>query len=92
VTIDKLLWATAGVACIAVLFMSGAYAQTRDRWLYDSRGNHVGTSATDSQDTTRYYDSRGNHVGTSYPEFSNRSFMGHPLRPQLEDRKKPQPR
>jgi YD repeat-containing protein len=44
-----------------------AQAQTKDTWIYDQRGNHVGTAATDSAGNTRYYNDRGNTVGTSSP-------------------------
>jgi hypothetical protein len=56
------------VAVMAVaVALSCAHAQTTDRSFYDSRGNHVGTAATDTQGNTRYYDSRGNSTGTSSP-------------------------
>lgn len=58
----------AGVVVLAITLSAvGAYAQTSDRWIYDARGNHVGTVARDNAGNTSTYDSRGNKVGSSSP-------------------------
>jgi uncharacterized protein YdeI (BOF family) len=54
----KLLIATALVLVTAPAFAQ----QTR---YYDSRGNSLGTSSTNSSGTTTFYDSRGNVTGQS---------------------------
>ncbi len=52
-----LLALSAGTIVPSALMTSAASAQQRT--FYDSRGNVVGRSATDSQGTTTSYDSRG---------------------------------
>ena len=50
------------LALLTLAMMTGA-ASAQQRTIYDSRGNVVGRSATDSQGTTTTYDSKGNVVG-----------------------------
>jgi YD repeat-containing protein len=47
---------------LLVLAMTTGAALAPQRTFYDARGNVVGRSATDSQDTTTTYDPRGNVV------------------------------
>ena len=54
-----------GFAAVMLAGIAGATVAQAGSY-YDSRGNHVGSSSTDSGGTTRYYDSRGNHTGTRY--------------------------
>lgn len=60
---------TIGVVAVMAtgVALSYAGAQTRDTWVYDQRGNHVGTAATDSAGNTRYSNDRGQTTGTSSP-------------------------
>jgi YD repeat-containing protein len=46
------------LALLALAIMAGA-ASAQQRTFYDSRGNVVGRSSTDSQGTTTNYDARG---------------------------------
>ena len=54
------------VLMFASLIAACVPASAQQRRYYDSRGNSVGTSSTDSQGTTTTRDSRGNTVGRSY--------------------------
>jgi hypothetical protein len=53
------------IISIAIMALSLSAAQAQQTRYYDSRGNSLGTSSTDSGGQTRYYDSRGNSLGTS---------------------------
>jgi hypothetical protein len=51
-------------ALVAVIVLAGmSCASAQQTRLYDSRGNSVGTSSTDSQGTTTFRDARGDVVG-----------------------------
>ena len=52
------------VAAALVLLAAPAFAQ-QTRY-YDSRGNSLGTSSTNSRGTTTYYNSRGSVIGRAY--------------------------
>jgi hypothetical protein len=54
------------VIVAALVLATCASASAQQRRYYDSRGNSVGTSSTDSQGTTTTRDNRGNTVGRSY--------------------------
>jgi YD repeat-containing protein len=48
---------------ILLLGTTSANAEPAQKRYYDARGNSLGTSSRDSQDTTTFYDARGRVVG-----------------------------
>ena len=50
---------------LALLMMTGA-ASAQSRTFYDSRGNVVGRSSTDSQGSTTAYDARGKVISREF--------------------------